>query len=110
VGLYTTAKWAFPPLTAKATTSKPTFLVTGGAIYRYPGPSDFSLSIGKVAQYNLTRSLEVQYEPQGVYIAIIVVAQTVTPIEVVYNPANIALQYWTFYAENKPQWRKEVDI
>jgi len=110
VGLYTTAKWAFPLLIGKASASKPTFLVTGGYLHNNPEPDMFSLSLNKAAQYNLAISLAKEFEPKGVHVGVVVVGGVVTPQEPYYNPKNISERYWRLYSQKRTEWTREIDM
>jgi NAD(P)-dependent dehydrogenase (short-subunit alcohol dehydrogenase family) len=72
VGLYTTAMWAMPHLSALAANAQkeahPSFLVTGGGLYKNPMPQFFALAMMKAAQVNLAGSLAREYGPKGVHV------------------------------------------
>ncbi|MCJ1328542.1 hypothetical protein MMC10_005219 [Thelotrema lepadinum] len=105
-GLYTSAAWAIPQFqhfttsTNNSSTSKPTFLVTSGALYADPVPPLFSLSLCRAAQFNLMNSLHQQYKPRGVHFAVVVVAGFVADNAPECNPKNVAQRMWEIHMQS----------
>jgi hypothetical protein len=112
VGLYTTAKWAFPQLLLRKSVpgSKPTFIVTGGGVYKNPRPTHLSLSLNKAAQFNLAGSLTKIYEPQGIHVGVVVVNKAITYEEKNSNPTRIAQEYWNMYEQEGGNWEQVIDM
>ena len=114
VGLYTTAKWAYPLLIAnmkfKSSNYKPTFLVTGGGVYKNPQPTSFSLSLNKASQFNLAMALAKTYEGEGVRTGVMVANKIVTEEEKYHNPKHIASLFWDMYAKEEGKWERVFDM
>jgi NAD(P)-dependent dehydrogenase (short-subunit alcohol dehydrogenase family) len=113
-GLYTTAMWAMPHLSALAANVRkdvhPSFLVTGGGLYKNPVPQFFALAMMKAAQVNLAGSLAKEYGPNGVHVGTVAVGGYVSPDSDVFSPAKIAETFWKLYKQEKDQWELIVHL
>jgi len=113
-GLYTTAMWAMPHLSALAANIRndahPSFLVTGGGLYKNPMPQFFALAMMKAAQVNLAGSLAKEYGPKGVHVATVAVEGYVSPDSDIFSPAKIAEIFWKLYKQEKDQWELIVHL
>ena len=114
MGLYTTANWAYPlfmeSAKLKSPDFKPTFLVTGGGVYKNPQPTSFSLSLNKASQFNLAMSLAKTYEAEGIRTGVMVAKKIVTAEEKFHNPKHIASLFWNMYAKEEGQWERVFDM
>jgi NAD(P)-dependent dehydrogenase (short-subunit alcohol dehydrogenase family) len=113
-GLYTTAMWAMPHLSALAANARvdahPSFLVTGGGLYKNPHPEFFALAMMKAAQVNLAASLAKEYGPKGVHVGTVAVGGYVSPDSEVFSPKKIAESFWRLYEQGKEEWEEIVHI
>lgn len=113
-GLYTTAMWAMPHLSALAANARkdthPSFLVTGGGLYKDPQPQFFALAIMKAAQVNLAASLAKEYGPNGVHVGTVAVGGHVSPDSDVFSPAKIAESFWKLYRQDPDRWELMIHI
>jgi hypothetical protein len=89
-------------------TSKATFLVTGGSIWKDPNPARMSLSLNKAAQHSLAMSLAKVYEPLGVHVAILNVNNIVYPEK--GDPETVAEKFWDLYTQEREQWTRSEDV
>jgi len=113
IALNNLSKWAFPQLTALASSdasSKPTVIVTSSHLPEAPETNLVSLSMSKAAQKNFTRTLRKVYEPKGVHVAILTVAGYVTETNKYLNPRYIAEQAWNLYSQPKESWTEDIRI
>lgn len=113
-GLYVTAMWAMPHLTALASSndksSHPSFLITGGGLYKNPRVTHFLLAIMKSGQVSLTGSLAKEYGPKGVHVANVAVGGFVGPDKGIFSPAKIAEVYWRLYEQQESEWELVAHI
>jgi hypothetical protein len=84
--------------------------VTNSLLYKEPYPSFFSLSLVKAAQRNLVQSLDMVYRAQGIHIALVSVGGIVGVEKKNLNPRFIAERAWDLFAQEKANWRLEVEI
>lgn len=112
IGLYIAATWAMPHLSALASSSSshPSFLITGGSLYKSPSPLYFALAMNKAAQVSLAASLAQEYGPHGVHIGTVAVGGHVTPESDIFSPVKIAGDFWKLYEQEKDQWELVVHI
>jgi NAD(P)-dependent dehydrogenase (short-subunit alcohol dehydrogenase family) len=90
--------------------SMPAFIVTSSMLPIEPIPQLFVLSLVKAAQRNLMHSLSLTYAPQGIHLGLINIGGPVSPSHKLWNPKNIALQAWEWFANSKTSPRFEVKI
>lgn len=112
IGMYVAMSWAQPHLAAmaKMPDARPSFLLSGGTIYRNPLPDLFSLGMQKAAQHNLMMSFSKVVGPKGVHVASVSIAGQVTDEDAVMNAENVARQHWSLYEEESKHWRFEVEV
>ncbi|MBC9795978.1 SDR family NAD(P)-dependent oxidoreductase [Sinomicrobium weinanense] len=80
-------------------TSKGAILITGGGIGIYPNPQYASLSAGKAGLRNLAMSLKEALKGTGIYVGTLTINGYVTKGSALYDPDNIALQFWNMYQD-----------
>lgn len=83
-----------------------TILLTGGGFALYPSPDFISLSIGKAGLRNLTLGLFESLKSEGIHIASVSVATSVTPGS--KEAWDIAESFWQLHAQPKDSWVPEV--
>jgi hypothetical protein len=113
VGLYTTATWALPLLASASKSNSnnhPSFLITGGGLWKYAYAEYFSLSMQKAAQVNFATSFGQVAGPQGVHVATVSVNGVVSDDNSVINAKNVASKFWELYQQDKDQWQSMVDV
>lgn len=88
----------------------PSFLVTGGGLYKDPQPQFFALAIMKAAQVNLAASLAKEYGPNGVHVGTVAVGGHVSPDSDVFSPAKIAESFWKLYRQDRDRWELMIHI
>jgi NAD(P)-dependent dehydrogenase (short-subunit alcohol dehydrogenase family) len=88
----------------------PSFLITGGGLYKNPHPQFFALAMMKAAQVNLAGSLAKEYGPKGVHVGTVAVGGHVTPESEVFSPKKIAERFWVLYGQEKERWEEIVHI
>lgn len=108
IALYTTAQWALPLLSKMKEEQKPSFLVTGGLLWKYPLPAFFSLSMVKTSQRNLVESLKLSFP--DIHIALLNVGGVVSPEDKSLNPPAIAEKFWELYSQEKSAWTLDLDM
>ncbi len=94
-GLLTSVKACLPELEK----NKGSVLITGGGLAKYPHPDYASLLVGKAAQANLAESLSQALIAKGVFVGILQINGYVNNQDTVYNPPNIAEQFWKINTE-----------
>jgi NAD(P)-dependent dehydrogenase (short-subunit alcohol dehydrogenase family) len=113
IALYIAAGWAYPllkQLAASDPEAHPTILVTSSYLPVEPQPILFALSSTKAAQHNMTRSLAMFAEPDGIHVAIVSPCDYVTPERKNLNPTNIAKKAYELFAEPRGKFTLERQI
>lgn len=84
-----------------------TILITGGGLGLEPYPDWASLSAGKAALRSYTLALHKALSPEEIHVAVIAICGIVD-VGGLFDPDQIAEEYWQLHAESKPNWRREL--
>lgn len=84
-----------------------TILITGGGLGLEPYPDWASLSAGKAALRSYTLALHKALFPEEIHVAVIAICGIVE-VGGLFDPDQIAEEYWQLHAESKPNWRREL--
>jgi len=84
-----------------------TILITGGGLALEPYPDWTALSVGKAALRSYALSLYKALAPENIHVAVVAVCGVVEPGGL-FNPDDIAEEYWNLHKEAKPGWRREL--
>lgn len=84
-----------------------TVLITGGGLGIEPYPNWASLSVGKAALRSYSIALHKELTPEEIHVAVVAVCGIVEPGGL-FEPDQIAEEYWKLHSETKSSWRREL--
>jgi NAD(P)-dependent dehydrogenase (short-subunit alcohol dehydrogenase family) len=93
-----------------AGSAQPALIVTSSLLPQHPIPQLFVLSLVKAAQRNMLQSMQMTYEPEGVFVGVINIQGQVSPEHETLNPTNIAQKTWEWFSTSKGSSNFEVII